>query len=191
MKVLPYPQIAYNWDMPAKILDNQDPKTKEYLAKIGEVVVLLNHLEAMVEFWIWELIGAEGNAGVKQQIGRRITSPLGFEKKVQLLRSLVVERCGKKRAREFEEILELLMKCCKARNDIVHSQWFIQYGNEKEGIPSTTHKINIPKVLKPQRSFNFSKAIKDVDLSELDQSVSEINIAIEKLMRFFTSSLQG
>jgi len=38
--------------MPAKIIDNQDPKTKEYLTKIGEVVVLLNHLEGVVDFWI-------------------------------------------------------------------------------------------------------------------------------------------
>lgn len=109
--------------MPAKILDNQDPKTKEYLAKIGEVVVLLNHLEAMVEFWIWELINAHGDS---QQIGRRVTSPLDFEQKVQLLRSLIVERYGEEKARKFKETMKLLMKCCETRNDIVHSQWFIQ-----------------------------------------------------------------
>jgi hypothetical protein len=174
--------------MPAKILDNQDPETKEYLAKIGEIVVLLNHLEAMVDFWIWELINADGNAGVKQQIGRRITSPLNFEQKVQLLRSLIVERYGEEKVREFKETMKLLMKCCETRNDIAHSQWFIQYGNKKEGIPSTTHKINIPKAMRPQQSFDFSKAIKDVDLSELDQSVTEINLAIEKLTIFFISS---
>jgi len=67
--------------MPAKIIDNQDPKTKEYLAKIGEVVILFNHLEDIVDFWIWELINAGGTASVKQQIVRQITSPLNFEKK--------------------------------------------------------------------------------------------------------------
>ena len=127
--------------MPAKIIDSQDPKTKEYLTKIGEVVVLLNHLESMVDFWIWELISAGGNASTKQQIGRRITAILNFEKKVQLLRSLIVERYGKEKAKEFKEVATSIMKCCEVRNDVSHSQWFIQYGNIKERIPPTTQSL--------------------------------------------------
>ena len=171
--------------MSAKIIDNQDPKTKEYLTKIGEVVVLFNHLEDTVDFWIWELINAGGNANIKQQIGRRITSPLDFEKKVQLLRSLVVERYGEEKAKEFKEVANSIMECCERRNDVSHSQWFIQYGNIKEGIPPTTHKINISKSLKPTKPFNFSKAIKDVELSELDQYATHTNLMIEEVYKFF------
>ena len=172
--------------MPAKIINNQNPKTKEYLTKIGEVIVLLNHLESMIDFWIWELINAGGNASMKQQIGRRITSPLNFEKKVKLLRSLVVERYGEEKAKEFKEVANSIMECCEIRNDVSHSQWFIQYGNIKEGIPPTTHKINISKSLKPTKPFNFSKAIKDIELSELDQYTIQTNLVIEKVCKFFS-----
>ena len=171
--------------MPAKIINNQDPKTKEYLTKIGEVVVLLNHLESWVDFWIWELINANGNASIKQQIGRRITSPLDFKQKVQLLMSLFVERCGEVKAKEFKEVAKSIKKCCDIRNDLAHSQWFIQYGNIKEGISPTTQKINISKFLKSTKPFNFSKAIKDVELSELDQYAIQANLVIEKLTNFF------
>lgn len=174
--------------MPGRILNTEDPIAKEYLAKIGEVVVLLSHLEAGVEFWIWEFVNAKGDAKVKQLVGRRITSPLDFEQKLQLLRSLVVERLSEKKVEEFKEIVKLIKKCCEVRNDVAHSQWFIQYGNTKGGISSTTHKINIPKVLKPHRPFDFSKAIEDIDLSKLDQSIANINTAIEKLVIFFILS---
>ena len=111
---------------------------------------------------------------------------MNFEKKVQLLRSLVVERYGKQKAKEFKEVANSIMECCERRNDVSHSQWFIQYGNIKEGIPLTTHKINMPKSLKPTKPFNFSKEIKDVELSELDQYAIQTNLVIEEVYKFFT-----
>lgn len=66
--------------MASGVVDRNGPKTAQYLTLIGEIVVLLNFIEAMVQFWTWELIAAAGDAHERQQIGRRITVHLKWRK---------------------------------------------------------------------------------------------------------------
>jgi len=175
--------------MAAKILDNTDTTTKEYLAKIGEVVVLLNHLESNIDFWIWELIGAKENAHDHQNIGRRITLQLEYMQKVDLLRALIVERHGEEKGRELRPLYTKLQTCGQVRNDIAHSEWFIQYGNLAEGVPLSTTKINIQKAYERGKLMNFSNARKEVLLGELEGYVTQTNEIISELHEFFFRQL--
>lgn len=161
--------------MEAKVLEPKTGKTRDYLVKIGEIVVLLNHLEQVIEFFTWELINASGNA---QEIGRRITTPLDYVEKVDLMRSAIVGRFGEEKAKEFLPVYRELIACGEIRNDIAHSQWFIEYGNKKEGVLPHTKKINWKKAYKRGKNFNFSEAIKDIKLDELNSYSRKISKAI-------------
>lgn len=167
--------------MPMKVLDNQEEKTKEFLCKIGEIVVTLNHLEEMVCFYIWELVSASGNT---QGVGRRITVNLELIEKIDLLRSLIIERQGEEKAKVFKSIYKNIIKCGEIRNDIAHSQWFIQYGNIKENIPPRTEKINMQKLIKNSKPTDFSKLVEIVDLEQLNQGAVLINKTAEDLAQF-------
>ena len=145
-----------------QVLDENDPKTKDFLVKIGETVVVFNHLESMVEFNIWELIAASGNAHVRQSIGKRITTTLEYMQKVDLLRSLIVERFGEEKDKLFKEVYTTLQECSEIRNDIAHSLWYIQYGNLEEGIELDTAKINIKKAFEKGKFEDFSKVYETI-----------------------------
>jgi len=166
-----------------KIIDKSDPKTREYLEKIGEVVVMLSHLEAMMEFIMWEFIGAKGNASDRQTIGRQITHKLEFMEKADLLRALIIERYGEKKGKEFtSNIYTSLQRCCEARNDIAHSLWFIRYGVDKNSLQ--TEKINIPNAFERGKKFNFSKARKSVELKELENAIKLMDDMSLKVIEF-------
>jgi len=173
--------------MSLKILDNQDSKTKEYLAKIGEVIVTFNYLEsAIIDFWIWELICAGKNINDIQGIGRRITTLLTFRQKADLLKSLVIEIFGEKKAKLFSKPYKKIIKSSEIRNDVCHSQWFIQYGNLKEGVPMTTHKINLKRGSRKGRKFDFSRAMEDnIDLKCFNGYLKQIEEAIRETLIFF------
>lgn len=128
-----------------KILDFNDPNTKEFLQKIGQVIVEVNHIESLVELLIWSLIFTNRNKEDNAQgIGRRITVNLSFMEKADLLRSLVVERKGEDFAKEFtERVYKKLQAIAQKRDDIAHSLWFIQYGESKAEL--ATEKINFKK----------------------------------------------
>jgi hypothetical protein len=175
--------------MTARILDNKDPKIREYLAKIGEVIVLLNHVEASIDFLIWELIGANGNAHDVQNVGRRVTLLLEYMQKVDLVRALIIERHGEEKGKEFVSLYKKLQTCGEIRNDIAHSQWFIQYGNLAENIPMSTTKINIKKAFERGKLMDFSNARKEVLLDELEGYVSQMNEIISELFGFFFKTL--
>lgn len=170
----------------AKVLNSHSPKTKDYLAKIGEIIVLLNHLELTVEFFVWELISASGNT---QAIGRRITTPLEYMEKVNLMRSLLVERVGEEKAGEFTPIYSELRACAEIRNDLAHSQWFIEYGNGKD--KTSTHKINWLKAYERGKAFDFSKALQNIDLAKLASDTKRlsktISLVAEFMLKLFSS----
>ena len=168
------------------------PKTKEFLAKIGEIIVLLNHLESMVEFFTWELIGSKGNAHDVQNMGRRITLPLDYKGKIDLARSLVIERYGvEKEKKIFKSVYTKLQNCGEFRNDIAHSLWFIEYGTSKEDL--ATHKLNWTKAYKKGKAFDFSNAYKDVsleDLTEISKTLSStITLVTQTFMTLLNSKL--
>lgn len=164
-----------------KIIDPSDPTTKEYLARIGEIIVELNFLENWLEFFSWELIQAKGNL---QKIGRRITYNLTFIQKLDLLRSLLVERTGEGNAEEFRPLYKKIKECEEIRNDIAHSLWFIQYGNSKEDLNTT--KINVSYAFERGRSFDFSKTKKTVPLSELEESGKKIADTSDEVFKYFS-----
>lgn len=166
-----------------KVIDKSDPKTKEFLEKIGEAIVMLSHLEAMIEFVVWELIGAKGDAGVKRTIGRHITYKLEFKQKADLLRALIVEKFGEGKGKEFtDKIYKDLQKCCEARNDIAHSLWFIQYGVDKNSLG--TVRINIQDAMERGERFNLSKARKSTELKELEDAIRLMDEMSLKVIRF-------
>src|SRR3954464_4613155 len=107
-------------------IDYSNPEVKEYLSKIGEIVVRLSGLEHQIEFWIWKLIDARGDHVTRQRVGSRTTTYITYEQKVQLLRGLILERCGEDTGRQFMPLREKLIKCCEDRNDVAHSQWLIR-----------------------------------------------------------------
>jgi len=171
--------------MAVTILNNKDSKTKKYLAKIGEVIVYMNYLEFMLEFHIQDLIKPVGDMDEVQRVSARIIYPLSFNKKIELLSSLIMERCGQKEFRKFQELEKLLERCGQIRNGIVHSLWYIQYGNKERGIYSKTLRIHMREAVKRKKPFKFSEAVKYVKISELEEFVTEISSVIEKLMIFF------
>ncbi|MBI4096438.1 MAG: hypothetical protein HY425_01845 [Candidatus Levybacteria bacterium] len=166
-----------------KIIDKSDPKTKEYLEKIGEVITMLSHLEGMMEFVLWEFIGAKGDAGVRQTIGRHITHKLEFMQKADLLRALIIERYGEEKGKEFTlDIYKNLQKCCEARNDMAHSLWFIRYGVDKDNLQA--EKINTRDAFERGKRFNLSKARKSVELKELEDAIKLMDDMSLKVIEF-------
>ncbi|HUD45163.1 MAG TPA: hypothetical protein VMR41_06470 [Patescibacteria group bacterium] len=71
------------------------------------------------------------------------------------------------------------------RNDVVHSQWFIEYGNIQEGIPRSTHKINHQKGLKFNKEANFQQAVKEVKVEELQTFIDGMMQELSDLHSFF------
>lgn len=159
-----------------KIIDSTDPKTQEYLQKIGRVIVELNFIENFVELLIWQLIGAKevSNVNDEQAVGRRITVNLSFIEKADLLRSLVVERKGEEFTKEFtDDIYKKLQVLSEKRNDVAHSTWLIQYGSNKEA--AITHKINYGKAFVRGKPYDFDKAKSNISLEEFDQYLELID----------------
>ncbi|MDD2482797.1 MAG: hypothetical protein PHE32_03775 [Candidatus Shapirobacteria bacterium] len=172
--------------MAAILFNFENSKTKEYLASIGGIVVCLNHLEHFIEFMIWELINPKvDNANKSQLIGERITVNLEYIEKLELLRSLIIERKGIEKAEEFKEIYIKCKKACEIRNDISHSLWSIEFGNNKEGISPSTTKTNMQKAFQRGKNFDFLSAYKQVNLDELKLEMNQINQTISDLFSFF------
>jgi hypothetical protein len=159
-----------------------DPNTKEFLAKIGEIIVSLNALENNVDFWIWELLSASGTPAEKQVIGRLVTSPLDFMGKVNLLRSLVVHRLGEEKDNDFRNAYNLLKQSAETRNDVAHSMWFIQYGSSPDDL--STEKINEIKAFQRGKKFDFTKAVATVKLTDFDKYLETIENAQRELFSF-------
>ncbi len=173
--------------MNATLLDTSDPKTKEFLSKIGEVVVLSRHLESIVEFFMGDLINPEGESIVKQNVTNSIVKNMEFLEKLDLVRDLIVQRIGVESQKRFLPTYNLVKECIEGRNDVAHSQWFIQYGNIEEGIPPSTQKINVRRGYSRGHYFDFSKAIINVELSTLDDLVKKTNKAITDIVIYMTS----
>ena len=110
---------------------------------------------------------------------------LQFSQKTDLLLSLVIERSGIEGKEKFKKIYNELEKMAERRNDIAHSQWFLEYGNIQEGIPLTTHKINDQKGLKFNKEANFEQAIKEVKIEELQSFVEEMLQEVSDIHSFF------
>lgn len=169
-----------------KIFNTKDPKTIDYLVKIGQVVVAFNFVEQLVELLIWELINAKDDV---QGVGRRITNRLEFQEKADLLRSLIVERVVEERAKEFtESIYKDLCKCGEARNDIAHSLWFIQYGANKDN--PETYKVNFRDAFERGKKFDFSKAKKNIDVTELEDSIGLMDKVSLNIIEFGLKDLE-
>lgn len=173
--------------MPAQVLDTSNTKVKEYLAKIGEVIVTFNFLESQVDFWIQHLLNPNHpHAGYSQMLGKRVTVLLNFSQKAKLLLSLVIERNGNEKGVTFKKIYSRLESAAKNRNDIIHSLWFLEYGNAKEGTPPITQKINAQKSLKFNEEANFELANKTVTPQDLQQNIDEMLQLITDLVLFFS-----
>ena len=168
------------------LIDDNNDTTKFFLEKIGKIIVVFNHLEFWIDFWIWELVSPSGSAYGRQEIGRRITNSLSFEQKVSLLSSLITERLPEEKIKAFKIVNEKLQRCYRKRNYIVHSQWFIQYGNIPEGIPRTTLTIKYPKKLSVFNKIDSKKYIKtNINEKDLDEIVQEINSIFATITIFF------
>ncbi len=173
--------------MNAKVLSPEIGKTKAYLEKIGKIIVLFGHLEMIVDFFIWELINAGNTTREVQSIGRRITTPLDYKSKINLVRSIIVERLGEDKAKEFTPIYTELLNCAEIRNDIAHSQWFIEYGNKEEKVKPETQKVNWQKAYQKGKGFDFSGANKDVSLKELDEYTKKLSKTTSTFAMFVSS----
>lgn len=162
--------------------NKNDIKTKEFLSSIGEVIISLNDLESSVDFWIWELLGADGTPSDKQVIGRLVTNELDFIGKADLLRGLIVHRLGEDKGKDFIPAYKLLKESAETRNDIAHSIWFIQYGSNPNDL--TTTKINEIKAFERGKKMNFSKTITTVELSDFNRYLETIKNAERELFSF-------
>lgn len=161
-----------------KIVDPDNPESKEYLAKLGELVVVFNALELFTDTFIWELIDAKGS---QQGIGRRITVNLEFQQKLDLLRSLLVERYGQEKAKRFTNTYSKLKQCAEKRNDTLHSLWFIHYGKTPDNLE--TRKINFQKAYERGKAFDFEKANKKVPLNELKDIIKDVESCSDELVK--------
>src|SRR3954454_17477914 len=111
--------------MPVTI-NTSDPESQKYLMKIGEIMVKFSLLEQVIELWVWELIDANGLAAKKQSIGSSVTMHLEYDEKLELLRSLVIERGNHLfSATQFSPIINRLRDNDKNRTRITHSMWFL------------------------------------------------------------------
>lgn len=175
-----------------KTVDLSDETAKEFLIRIGKIIVDFNHLESIVEMVILQLInikkGTDENSEDEQSIGRRVVEKLFFMQKIDLLRSLIVGRKGEEFAKKFtKQVYKELVSVSEKRNDIVHSMWFIQYGNSKTDLSTLT--INFQNAYQRGKSFNFEEAKKDISLEKLDETLSSIDKAVKQLIHYAVNML--
>lgn len=166
-------------------LDTQSPDTQRCLAKIGEIVIKLNMLEGRVEFWIWQLIAANGEGLDKQTIGRIITTPLSYYQKVQLLKSLIMERSGVPLNKTLKTIINKVEQCGEQRNDAAHSLWLIGQGTQPDTIAT---KFNSGKGFKWGREKDWAKIIQEVRIEDLDGWIRILDEAADELMQVMLTS---
>ncbi|HBY09769.1 hypothetical protein A2274_00055 [candidate division WWE3 bacterium RIFOXYA12_FULL_43_11] len=170
--------------MNQETLNQINEKKLKYHQVIGEIVVDFGMLESWLSFHIWELIGAYGDANTSQLIGKRVTKDLHFKGKVSLFESLCVERYKNKSPDELRNIVKILSDCEKERNEIVHSDWYIGYGNIDEGIPPSTHRIHEKRAFVKNKHYDFTKSMKDVDLEELKDIDGKMKEALRAITMF-------
>ncbi len=171
----------------ATLLNPTDLKTKEFLAKIGEIVVLSRHLESIIEFFIEDLINPEGKPIMKQRVTDSIIRKMESLEKLDIVRDLIVERVGIESQKKFLPTYKLIKECIEKRNDTVHSLWFIQYGNTEAGIAPLTQKINPQYGHTRGRPFDFSKAITNIELDALTSLTNKLNRTIAEVANYMAN----
>jgi len=163
-----------------KPYDLKNKTVNKSLIKIGEMVVLMGFLESWIESWIWNLIDQRD-----QNIGKKITSPLMYRQKVDLLLSLVESR-SPDRVENFQKIHKKLQALGERRNNLIHSQYFLMYGNKKEHLKRDSKKVSLRHgVNKKDGSIDISKVFSDVKLSELTLIINDIRKYHTALTKFF------
>ena len=90
----------------------------EHLMGIGLITVNFSQLEIFVEMGIWKLLGYEKN----QDIGKIITSELGFRNKVGLLSALHIYLCNDENDKSaLKKLIKRINTAREIRNDFAHS----------------------------------------------------------------------
>lgn len=168
-----------------KPYDLNNKTVKNYLIKIGEIIVIMGFLEAWIDFWIWELIGAKGGAYDSQIIGKKTTSGMMYRRKVDLLLLLVQSRYPTK-VDSFKKLHNKLQTLGDKRNNFIHSQWFPMYGNKEEHIRRDTHIENLRYgVNKKDGSVDFSKSYSKLKLNDLTRLINNIRFVYNDVTKFF------
>lgn len=168
-----------------KPYDLNNLSVRKYLKKIGEIIILMGFLESWVDFWIWELIGANGNASEKQDIGKKITSGIMYRQKIDLLLTMVQSR-SPERITNFKKIHKKLQLIGEKRNLLIHSQWFLMYGNKKEHLRRHTDGVNLRHGHnRADGVLDFSRSFLKLELSGLSRFISNIQKIHLSITKFF------
>lgn len=140
---------------------------------LGKLVENFNKLEMIVIFIIGgELKLDRGNDFRKLDL---VVKDLTYQNKINLLRNLIVERDQRD---NFKDLYKKLKKCGEKRNELLHSQWFVNYGSDPTNI--STHRINRNKLIKLGKPTDYKKMSIQVEdeidtLNKLiDQTIKEM-----------------
>jgi len=145
-----------------------EPHVKnEFLIGLGKITGNFAYLEAVVSFFVWELVD-------DQQIGQIVTSQLSFDRLLNVLGALY--RYRSKCEGKIDELMELLKEASEAeqnRNKITHSVW----GFNEEGFSRMKFSVNRKKGARLQYEDIFAE-----DLNRIADEISEVANRIKKFM---------
>ncbi|MEX2515195.1 MAG: hypothetical protein WD335_03630 [Candidatus Paceibacterota bacterium] len=161
--------------------DDEKTEQEQIYESIGRFVVFFNK----VEYAIGDLICLYlfGNTPDHQSVCHRITTKLTFKDKLDLLQELITERLGKKHANKFKEIYSLIYDEMEYRNEIIHSEWWINMKSEKTEV-GETKILNLVKASRKNKrnALDWDKGFIGISTEEINShsdNLEKLNFVIK------------
>jgi hypothetical protein len=146
---------------------------KEFLEKLGNLIVQFQSLEKVIEFIIWIQITDD------QNIGKIITSEHSFRNKCNILINIGRETYKEsKLLSDLEELVTEAITIEEDRNKYIHSGWIL---NETEERKETITRYKIASKRK-----GLIQNMEEVNIAKLDELIKKISILSTKLHSFIT-----
>ena len=161
----------------------RDIQTRELYANIGEFVVKFEHVCRAMQSTITMMMYKQGLQN--QQVTHIFLAGYTADPLRTLLESLIGELVtpNDKERKIVKNILSRIQKLTEKRNDVVHSTWFIGWGNEQtqDFSEAPGHKLHKNKQGASIKSFrykaeDFSSLVDEA--KKLSSFVSTLNICI-------------
>ena len=158
------------------IYDIKDPDTQEILTGIGQVVVMFNYLENEIVQHIEYIIYGEIDWKTKLYDFTKYTvTGLEYIEKIDLLRSLIIEKYGEDKGSLYLPIYNLQKECAEKRNIFAHCfYWF----DKEEENKTTFQTFNRKKILIRGKKIDLRRGYSEIQIDDLNELLFNLQEAI-------------
>jgi len=171
--------------LPEKSLTIRDIQTHELYASIGEFIVKFEHVCHAMQTTITFIIHGQGLKN--QRVANILLAGYTADPLRTLLESLIGETVDLNNNEKniIKNIFSRIQKITEKRNDIVHSTWFIGWGNEttQDYTDAPGHKLHKNKQGAALKAFNY----KSDNFSEFVEEAEKLSSLVLRLHGCITS----